>query len=264
MRNASTAFGWQLAGAAKDTDELDTTCNGLKDGAYTKWSNQGLVVDNIAAPLCNTSTAPNAELALPKVVLYNTKVYATLLLNSFDSTNPTVWNYLCDNLRFKQIDAFLLDSSALINSTCNAGSTKLGPNPFTALGERNLSALADYKEASSKLFAWEYASSAASPEELSGMCTYAGANGRKWENLQLDPQCVEQTLCSFQTVLKVPDVKAKMREWRSRQYVTVLRNVSNAQGYLQWLCKNLKAEAMSEAGLDGELVKGQVCRGVQA
>lgn len=48
MRNASTAFGWQLAGAAKDTDELDTTCNGLKDGAYTKWSNQGLVVDNIA------------------------------------------------------------------------------------------------------------------------------------------------------------------------------------------------------------------------
>lgn len=48
MRNASAAFGWQLAGAAKDTDELDTTCSGLKDGAYSKWANQGLVIDNIA------------------------------------------------------------------------------------------------------------------------------------------------------------------------------------------------------------------------
>ena len=80
--------------------------------------------------------------------------------------------------------------------------------------------------------------------------------------MQLDPACVEQTICSFQTPLRAADVKAKMREWRSKQYVTVLRNVSNAPGYQQWLCNNLKADEMIQAGLDGEFVKGQVCGSV--
>ncbi|EME42547.1 hypothetical protein DOTSEDRAFT_73409 [Dothistroma septosporum NZE10] len=264
MRNASAGFGWQLAGAAKNTDELDATCNELKNGDNCKWADEGLVVDYIAAPVCNTSTAPNAELALPIIVQYNTKVFATLLLNSFDSSNKTTWNYLCDNLRFKKIDNFLLDSQTLINSTCNAGSSKLNPQPFEALGQPNLTALADYKEAASKLFAWEYASFATSSSQLNTMCAHASAKATKWVHLQLDPACVEQTICSFENPLSAEDVKTKMREWSSKQYVTVLRNVSNAPGYQRWLCNNLEADAMSAAGLDGDYVKGVVCGDVGA
>lgn len=45
--NQSAVFGLQLAGSAKDQNELDDTCSKLNNGGYNDWAQEGLVIDSI-------------------------------------------------------------------------------------------------------------------------------------------------------------------------------------------------------------------------
>ncbi|KAF7190800.1 hypothetical protein HII31_07959 [Pseudocercospora fuligena] len=260
----STVFGWQLAGSAANANDLDQTCSQLQSSKnqQTTWSQLGLLTTSIETPVCN-ALEPNAETALVKLSAANTKVFTTLLTSSFDQTNKTTFSYLCDNIRYVQLDGFLLDSGTITNATCQLGGASLNPQPFTTIGgaQVNKTAVSEYNDAQSKLFAYTYAASATSSDQLETFCANAAQPVRqgRFDALQLDGSCVKDTICSVKSPLSVDDAKAEFTKWTSTGFLAVIQSLTNQPGYSQWLCHNLDVEGMNGVGLDGKLVKSTVC-----
>lgn len=263
--NQSTVLGWQLAGSARDQDELDSTCAQLNNGAYAKWGQENLMVNKIKQPVCSSrDSTPNATLALPSLVAANTKTFTTLLLNAFPSTNRAAWSYLCDNLRFVQLDGFLLSSTTIISSVCSAGSEGPNPQPFSAVAGVNETAVKEFQDANARLFAYITASAASSQADLEQACARAPERKDAWKTLLLNATAVEETLCSIKSPLSVSEAKAKITEWTSKLFAVVVENISNAAGYRQFLCETLNCEGMTNVGMDGELVRQRVCESRKA
>lgn len=66
-------------------------------------------------------------------------------------------------------------------------------------------------------------------------------------------------LCSFKTPLEVNQVRSRILSWTSRLFITVLENIGNGDGWLDWLCENLDEDEMNGVGLIGWGSKQQVC-----
>ncbi|KAF2174147.1 hypothetical protein M409DRAFT_16416 [Zasmidium cellare ATCC 36951] len=256
--NQSTIFGLQLAGSAKDQDELDTTCSDLNDGAYSKWKQEGLVLNAITQPICNPPHPPNATLTLPNLATANTHLLTALLLTAFPS--QTTKSYLCTTLRYPLLDSLLLNSDTIIATLCNATTTPQAPQPFTSPAqegeEENSTAVADLHTAAANLFAYTYASGLTTPSALSAACASASARKSAWGKLMLNGTAVEEVLCSIKSPLKVDVAKARITEWSSRWFGTVLGGVSDAEGFKGEVCRGLSCGAMGEVGFDGEVVRG--------
>lgn len=221
--------------------------------------------NGLTEPICTSSTTtPNATLILPKLVFSNTEAFTTLLLNAFPSTNKTAWSYLCDNLRFVQLDGFLLNSDTIINSTCTAAADLLNPQPFSASAQVNDTAVHEFRTANAKLFAYMSASASSSDTDLNLACAHAPEHKASWRTLLLNATAVEETLCSIKQPLPVPQAKARITEWTSRLFAVVMENISNAAGYHEFLCETLNVEGMTDVGMDGKLVKGLVCADAKA
>ncbi|EME81026.1 uncharacterized protein MYCFIDRAFT_76962 [Pseudocercospora fijiensis CIRAD86] len=261
-QSQSVVFGWQLAGSAANAQDLDQTCSHLQSSANqaTTWSQLGLLTTTIQTPVCN-ALEPNAETALVKLSAANTKVFTTLLTSSFDQSNKSTFSYLCDNIRYVQLNGFLLDSATIVNATCQLGADSLHPQPFTTIGgaTANQTAVEAYNDAQSKLFAYTYAASATSTDQLQTFCANSAQPVRqgRFDQLQLDASCVKSTICSVKSPLSVDDAKAQFTKWTSMGFLAVIQNLTNQPGYLKWLCHNLDVGGMDGVGLDGKLVKAQ-------
>lgn len=194
-----------------------------------------------------------------KLSAANTKVFTTLLTSSFDKTNKSTFSYLCENIRYVQLDGFLLDSGIITNKTCQLGGASLNPQPFTTIGGAsvNKTAVEAYNDAQSKLFAYTYAASATSSDQLETFC--ANVRQGRFDKLQLDGSCVKDTICSVKSPLSVADAKSQFTKWTSTGFLAVIQSLTNQPGYQQWLCHNLDVESMNGVGLDGKLVKSTVC-----
>ncbi|KAI5363929.1 hypothetical protein Slin15195_G095840 [Septoria linicola] len=262
--NQSTAFGWQLVGTSSDASTLDQTCNQLQTDQLSKWGNFGLALSKVQTPVCNALTSKASD-ALPKVVAANTKIITNLLTSSFKKDDVQTYGYLCDNLRYEQVSGFLLDDATIINATCNLGAERLNPRPFTAVdgAKANRTAVAAYNDAQSNLYAYLYAAQAGSPEELNTLCEASQSKARQadYEALQLDPDCVSQTICSIKEPISVAEGKEQLKKWTSVSYANVLVHSSNAPGYVQVLCEKLDTASLEAAGLDAEVVKNAACSG---
>lgn len=184
-----------------------------------------------------------------------------MLTNALAENNEPGYHYLCDNIRFVQLRSFMLDDATIVNATCTRGGPDafISPEPFTSSAEPNMTAVAAYKELSSKLFAAVYAATASNKEKLTNYCNRAEDYKENLEALQLDPATVEWEICSLRAVPKVAETRAAIKELTSQQFLTVVQNMSNVDGWNEWLCKQLDQNAMNGLGLDGAKIKAQVC-----
>ncbi|CAK3900908.1 Hypothetical predicted protein [Lecanosticta acicola] len=260
-RSQSLSFGWQLSGAALNSNEVDGLCNTLSDGKCDKWVEMGLDLASLQGPICNsTHTHLNATDAFPKVADANSQAFSVALMNAFPANNKAVRSYLCDNLRYKALDNFFLNANVIIDATCTASNTAIHPEPFSAVGPPPTQAAIDaYQNARSVLYAWEYASQAESSSQLNQYCAHAPDYQSNWQALQLNATQVQETLCSFQQPISAEEGSAAMRQWTSVAFIVALENISNVNMWLGWLCSQLDSEGMDSVGLDGSLVKQSVC-----
>lgn len=75
----------------------------------------------------------------------------------------------------------------------------------------------------------------------------------------MDADVVESTLCGIKAPLGVDAAKAKIAEWSSKVFGTVLGNVSNAQGFREEVCSRLSCDGLEGVGVDAEVVRGMMC-----
>lgn len=94
---------------------------------------------------------------------------------------------------------------------------------------------------------------------LNVMCAHAPEHIPNLNAEKLNGTLVESILCSYKTPLDVNQVRSRVLSWTSRLYITVLENIGNVDGWLDWLCEHLDVEGMNGVGLIGWGSKQQVC-----
>ncbi|KAK1810175.1 hypothetical protein LTR12_015444 [Friedmanniomyces endolithicus] len=245
MGNLSYLFGWTLAGSALSNDELDLGCSDISNLGHGKWAAQGLIPAYIQEPVCNQShSSPNATLALPWELYYSTEVFVTQMLNAFAPNNTAAFTYLCIAPRL---------------APCNRR------RPFTAAPgvELNTNATVAYRNIISTLYGLLYASSALDDTGLSIYCAHEPEYIDGLNALLLNGTLVEETICNVTLPLTVDQSIAALKTWSSLAFITVIENVSNVSGWLEWRANNLDVGAMNAVGLDGPAVLSQVLQDAQ-
>ncbi|KAI6861140.1 hypothetical protein KC343_g12666 [Hortaea werneckii] len=261
MTNFSSSFGWALAGSATSTKQLETMCDNITETSHGMWATQGLIPERIVHPVCNQShSGPNATLALPWIVYYNTRVFSTQITNAFASQNKSAdVEYLCDNLRYRLLDGFGIEGATAINATCNAAAQARNPRPEAALAMIDNNATYAYQDALSRLYGFLFASSACTSSELDDYCAQASQQVTSWDKMMLNGTLVEETICDVKRPTSFQDAKTHLRDWMSKTFSTIVGYASNVDGWHAWLCEHLDADSMEAVGLDGEAVAAQFC-----
>ncbi|KAI6879660.1 putative copper amine oxidase [Hortaea werneckii] len=228
MNNFSSSFGWALAGSATSIKQLENMCDNITETGHGMWATQGLIPERIVDPLCNKShSGPNATLALPWIVYYNTRVFSTRITNSFASQNKSAdMEYLCDNLRYRLLDGFGIEGATAINATCNAATQARNPRPEAALAMIDKNATGAYQDALSRLFGFLFASSACTSSELDDYCAQASHQVKSWDKMMLNGTLVEETICDVKTPMSSENAKAHLRESMSKAFSTIVRRTN--------------------------------------
>ncbi|KAK1087713.1 hypothetical protein LTR33_000911 [Friedmanniomyces endolithicus] len=263
MGNLSYLFGWTLAGSALSNDELELGCSDISNLGHGKWAAQGLIPAYIQEPVCSQShSSPNATLALPWELYYSTEVFVTQMLNAFAPNNTAAFTYLCSNLRFLALDGFHLSDARVVNASCTKAGTLQPPRPFTAAPgvELNTNATVAYRNIISTLYGLLYASSALDDTGLNIYCAHEPEYIDGLNALLLNATLVEETICNVTLPLTVDQSISALKTWSSLAFITVIENVSNVSGWLDWLANNLDVDAMNAVGLDGPAVLSQVAQ----
>lgn len=265
VANLSSSFGWTLAGSAVTSDELDVTCANITETGHGKWAAQGLMPSYIVEPVCNQShSSPNATLALPWTVYYNTRVFTAQLLNAFSPDNKTsTMEYLCDSIRYILLSGFRIEASTAVNATCMAAGVQQNPRPEGAIAKIDRNATDAYQNAASILYAFMFASSAQTDSQLNVFCAHASNHVTRPTELKLNGTLVQETICNIKAPLSTDTATSLLKTWSSRVFATIIRNASNVGGWHARLCGNLDPKAMEAVGLDGQAVKIELCSGVE-
>ncbi|GAB1735278.1 hypothetical protein NU219Hw_g2919t1 [Hortaea werneckii] len=264
MTNFSSSFGWALAGSATSTKQLETMCDNITETGHGMWATQGLIPERIVNPVCNQShSGPNATLALPWIVYYNTRVFTTQITSAFAPPNKSAdMEYLCDNLRYRLLDGFGIEGATAINATCNAAAQERNPRPEAALAMIDKDATDAHQDALSRLYGFLFASSACTDSELDDYCAQALHQVESWDKMMLNGTLVEEIICEVETPMSLEIAKAHLRQWMSKAFSTIVGNASNVDGWRAWLCEHLDEDSMEAVGLDGEAVASQICTSV--
>ncbi|KAI7537520.1 hypothetical protein KC331_g10879 [Hortaea werneckii] len=261
MTNFSSSFGWALAGSATSTKQLETMCDNITETGHGMWATQGLIPARVVNPVCNQShSGPNATLALPWIVYYNTRVFSTQITSAFAPQNKSAdMEYLCDNLRYRLLDGFGIEGATAINATCNAAAQERNPRPEAALATIDKDATDAYQDALSRLYGFLFASSACTVSELGDYCAQASHKVASWDKMMLNGTLVEEVICDVKTPMSPEGAETHFREGMSKAFSTIVGNASNVDGWRAWLCEHLDADSMEAVGLDGEAISAQVC-----
>lgn len=261
MTNFSSSFGWALAGSATSTKQLENMCGNITETGHGMWAAQGLIPERIVNPVCNQShSGPNATLALPWVVYYNTRVFSTQITNAFAPQNKSAdMEYLCDNLRYRLLDGFGIEGATAINATCNAAAQERNPRPEAALAMIDKDATDAYQDALSRVYGLLFVSSACTDSELDDYCAQASHQVTSWDKMMLNGTLVEEVICEVKTLMSPEVAETLLREWMSKAFSTIVGNASNVDGWRSWLCEHLDPDSMDSIGLDGDAVAAHVC-----
>lgn len=67
----------------------------------------------------------------------------------------------------------------------------------------------------------------------------------------------------MQTVPTASETQLAIRKFTSLQFITVIENISNVPGWRKFMCEQLDIGAMDRTGLNGAMIKAQVCADVR-
>ncbi len=258
LSNLSYQLGYQLAGSSNNEEALFTSCEDTTSPSYDKWAKIGLNLTEVQAPLCNMShTVPNTTYATVNSIYYNSKIFTTHLLNSFNSTAG--FDTLCRHLNIGLLDSFPVNGQNVKTAACRAGVQAIAPEPESAPAIANQTAVKAAKNTASIIYAILVASAATTGSELNLYCAHAPDYVTSLNEIELNGSLVESILCKFTAPIAGPEAKSTLVTWMSRYYITVLENASKVEGWLDWLCQNVDVEKMNAAALDGDAVKYQIC-----
>lgn len=275
----STILGWQLAGALTN---LDQTCSQLQNGELQKWAEIGLDTTKVQTAVCQgDASSPPISLSapsrpsgsnstaepLPNIVTANSVIMKTYLTSSFENSDATTFGYLCDSLSSDQVSGFFLDDVSIINATCTLGGGQIRPKAFTPLDGAvvNRTAVQEFEEAQSKIFANLYAASASSDSDLESLCTASSSEPAQtaYATLQLHAACVSGTVCSIKEPISVEQAEQALKSWTTKSFLAFILNISGTSGYKRFLCDELSVDKMDALGLDGQAAKEGVCKAAE-
>ncbi|KAK5169126.1 uncharacterized protein LTR77_006435 [Saxophila tyrrhenica] len=268
LGDLSSLFGYLSAGGnvlhGLGLDKLDSTqlmdvCAGTTAAFSDRYDAIGLNTTAIFAPICglNTTTKPS-EYGVVNSIYYNAKIFTTQLINMVNTTSAL--NTMCSSLRLDLIDFFPLIGEQVKDGVCSAAGTVRAPQGFKNNLKPNPAAVQAAKNTQSVLFAILTAVGFQTPAELSALCDFAPQFMDLLDAEQINGTLVESTLCRINQPLSVQQAKAMVKSWMTRYFVTVLENVSNAEGWKGFLCRSVDVAGLEGVGLSGEGVMAQVCR----
>lgn len=209
-------------------------------------------------PFCNSSySALSSAEVVPYNDLYATNVFISHILSAFNSA--AAYAHLCNVAGFNLIASFAIDDMTVIDAICIAGGQGLKPRPEANLPWASNSAVSAARNTASVLFAIIWSSAAASNSQLNASCARAADYVDNVNKEQLNGTVVQSTICQFTGPISTAQGREMVRTWLSRYFITVLENISNGDGYLEWLCENIDPKKLNHAGLNGYGIQSQIC-----
>lgn len=205
------------------------------------------------------SHTPNPQAAIPRIMQYNTEIFATQLLGSFNNTEAL--EYVCNNLGFQQVDDFMLIEQPLIASVCHTAGMQ---SPPEAEGPAhpprvNHNAIFAANASASTTFGLLLAFGATSELEVRQYCSDARYQAGNYNDELLDGKAISGAICSLEKPIPVDEGLNVLVTWTTRTFITIVENISDGEGWLKWLCENVDVQKMNGVGLDGEAVFQQIC-----
>jgi hypothetical protein len=282
FNNLSYQFGYQLAGASNGEEQLMTSCNNIAALDHDKWRSIGLVPSNVQSmssqnlklpsltdtyrdpgPLCNLSHAvPNTTYATTNSIWYNSKIFTTQLLNSFNGTDR--FDTLCNRLEIDLLEYFPVIGESVKEAVCQASTLQLAPEPEANPIPGNPAAVKAAKNTASIIYAILVAAGATTDTELNLNCAHAPDYISSLNKIHLNGTMVESTMCEIKKPIAAAEVRSMLRTWMTRYYITIVENISEGNTWLSWLCDNVDIEKMNAVGLSGKAVQYRVCNDAAA
>lgn len=180
------------------------------------------------------------------------------LLGSFDEKAR---NYMCDQVDFFLLDNFLLNDTAIEGRMCHSVGDRLPPRPFGPAHEgsgRQDAAMAA-KNSATVLYAFLLASGATTDTELNVLCAHAPEHTANLDAELMNGTVFQETICSIKDPIPVDVAVNGVFTWTTRIFITMTENISNANGWLTWLCDNVDTDLLNNMNLDGEAVSSTIC-----
>lgn len=213
-----------------------------------------------AEPICNAShSAPNPEEAFPNSIPAISEIIERQLVGSF--TGKDNFGYICDNLAFLQIDQFSLTNDNLFQAVCDQAGKQVPPRPVGPSAGHIIGEAARFaaRNTATILYSTLLAAGAESDIQLNVLCAHAPNYIDNVNAEMLNGTLMASRLCAIKEPLSVEAARSEILSWTSRLFVTVLENIGNVGGWLDWLCDHLDVEGMNSVGLIGWGSKEQVC-----
>ena len=216
---------------------------------------------NLLAPLCNSSHSnPRPIDSITHIIYYSSNIFIDQLLGSFHA--PDALEYLCNNVKFDLLDAFLLNDTAILGTVCHSVGNQLPPRPFGPDhgGLPNRAPALAIRNSASVLYAFILAAGATTDSELSLLCAHAPEYVSNLNSELMNGTAFRETLCAIKKPMSVKEAVAGVTEWLTRIFITMVESVSNVGDWLGWLCEHVVVEGMDGVGLDGVVVNQTICR----
>lgn len=260
MGYLSHLFGWQIAGAATNNNQLDSICSNIAETGHFKWAGEGLIPDSIKSPICQVKDANiSPAAAVPHIIDFSTQLFITQLLNSFSPNDTTSLPSLCQLMAFVELGNFNLDSQGIMEAICAAANTPQKPLAFGAK-QVPVNASHLYKNQASNLYAQMRASASVNDMQVNEMCAHANETVGSLNSILLDGPLISNILCSISAPLTTKEGANAIMNYSSSTFVVVMENLGlHDASYFLWMCKALNIGAMDEVGMDGAAVSAQIC-----
>lgn len=209
------------------------------------------------ASLCNTSAPHAAADVVPYTIEYNTDLFVTQLLSSF--TNTEALAHICGVIDFNMVSSFGLNDFNVVNAVCSGAGMQAKPRPEASLPWAPSAAVSAAKNTASILFANILAIGATTESDLSFLCAKVPDYIPCLNEEQLNGTVLQSRVCSITQPILTSDGIDLVTTWRTRYFITVIENISDSDGWLDWLCANIDPGLLTFNGLYGMAVQQQVC-----
>ena len=252
------------------------TCADISSIGHGKWAAMGLNPEYIQGmgrnqrvlvvtyievePICTSSDSnpdPNPQDSITNIIYYTSQIFLTQILGSFDHD---ALQYMCGQVDFFLLNKFMLNSTGIVGAICHSVGKPLPPQPFSPghrSPEREAAAHAVTNSASI-LYALMLATGLTTDTELNVLCAHAPEYVANLHAELMNGTAFQDTACSVNDPISVEEAVNELFTWTTRIFITMIENISNVDGWLDWLCSHVDTGKLNAVNLNGEVVKQQI------